>query len=879
MHMLDLVTDIVMASSSSSVVGMEISEPFRTEDLSKTDFFDFVTGSAPDMAITSSSGNNNNNNNNSGSCTRVMTGIVTTGLGGSTVTDRPPPGGNPGRNPGPGNHSDGSPANRGSTMNTATPVASNNGPSDGNDQPLQGFDQFWGSDKDVNRLDPAMFEDLNRYCWIQQNNNNNTSNANNNNSNNSNNGVLNNQMADTDGQIYTLTVLNGTPEPWVLRKDPNTAEPTAPASNLDLDTILGGFPGYVKTECFSYDDSGFGTDHHAKEDPHQQQQQQQHQHQQHLLVQQQHTHSQLQQVQPQQQQQQMPVSSSNIVLSSNLLDPNSVLAYQNNNNNNNDWQMSDHNVIQQETPESLLRSALQGKGYTKGTGMQLQNGGVTVLQSPGHMKDEELRRVLYSTGDPSDSLSAYADSTLTNGMYDDSVLHSPASTNQSLPTTLQQHQEHQQQQQQHPQQVQSQMTGGVTQTGQQQVAGDMSAGGGGEGGGGPTAASVVVDDMFLTLDAAFTEDYEKLKRIETEVQQFCSDNNNYTEIIVETGPIGTLPSANSNHVNSTGNLLITATTTSTGPNQHQHQHHPGAGSATAMVLTPASGIGSVSLNARQPTVSTTTSSDMVTTTSPTKAKAPRAKKSYKRSLSSNANSNAGSNQTGSTTGNPQMLSSPTSTNLTCLATSNNNNNNTSMNNLNSLSGGGMLSPTGGTGSSSISSGGSSTTTTTTTSPTQCGNGGGGGTGVAGGQQRKERSLHYCSICSKGFKDKYSVNVHIRTHTGEKPFACSLCGKSFRQKAHLAKHYQTHLAQKNPAGGGSGGGTVSKQSKQSRLAAPPPTDPVTSGQLTSPVSGPTAAPPPSLPNDLVSSLTVVQSGSPPMLLNTAATTVSQIVASR
>ena len=83
-------------------------------------------------------------------------------------------------------------------------------------------------------------------------------------------------------------------------------------------------------------------------------------------------------------------------------------------------------------------------------------------------------------------------------------------------------------------------------------------------------------------------------------------------------------------------------------------------------------------------------------------------------------------------------------------------------------------------------------------------------------RKESRLLHYCHICNKGFKDRYSVNVHVRTHTGEKPFSCPLCGKCFRQKAHLAKHHQTHAAKQQT-------GSTLTVNNATAVAAATPTD--------------------------------------------------------
>lgn len=162
-----------------------------------------------------------------------------------------------------------------------------------------------------------------------------------------------------------------------------------------------------------------------------------------------------------------------------------------------------------------------------------------------------------------------------------------------------------------------------------------------------TETGVMVDDMFLTLDSSFTDDFEKIKRIASDVQQFCITDD-FSEMITEVA----IP--------------------------------PNAASIVTTTAMPQQDI-------------VTTSSNVLINSRPNTTTAKQNKpKKYKRSPNHN-----------------------------------NNNNNINVNNNNLTNSNGNMNLN---------------------------------TAING--QRKERSLHYCSICSKGFKDKYSVNVHHRTHTGE-----------------------------------------------------------------------------------------------------------------
>ncbi|XP_053628365.1 zinc finger and BTB domain-containing protein 7A isoform X7 [Cherax quadricarinatus] len=56
-------------------------------------------------------------------------------------------------------------------------------------------------------------------------------------------------------------------------------------------------------------------------------------------------------------------------------------------------------------------------------------------------------------------------------------------------------------------------------------------------------------------------------------------------------------------------------------------------------------------------------------------------------------------------------------------------------------------------------------------------------------------LHQCTYCSYITPRKDHLIMHIRTHTGEKPFACPYCPSRFVQKGTLSNHIRIHTGEK------------------------------------------------------------------------------------
>ncbi|EJD73308.1 hypothetical protein LOAG_19270, partial [Loa loa] len=61
--------------------------------------------------------------------------------------------------------------------------------------------------------------------------------------------------------------------------------------------------------------------------------------------------------------------------------------------------------------------------------------------------------------------------------------------------------------------------------------------------------------------------------------------------------------------------------------------------------------------------------------------------------------------------------------------------------------------------------------------------------------KRKKSQRICEICGKIFARSDGMIIHMRTHTGERPYICEICDKSFIQSSALVIHMRTHTGER------------------------------------------------------------------------------------
>ena len=62
-------------------------------------------------------------------------------------------------------------------------------------------------------------------------------------------------------------------------------------------------------------------------------------------------------------------------------------------------------------------------------------------------------------------------------------------------------------------------------------------------------------------------------------------------------------------------------------------------------------------------------------------------------------------------------------------------------------------------------------------------------------KKEQNQLHKCHVCYAQFNNRSHLQVHLRIHSGERPFSCSICGAAFSEQSKLKNHQRRHTGEK------------------------------------------------------------------------------------